>query len=142
MYHGQTADSMRVDQDFPVSIEFQLLGGDGTGNRPTGNICSPGTNFEKDGKLVTQHCTNSSSPTLDGDQWVTAELEVHGSGHVKHFINGKLVFEYDAPQLDPNDPDGKKQIRGDSLLLSSGTISLQSESHPCEFRKIEIMKLD
>jgi hypothetical protein len=27
-------------------------------------------------------------------------------------------------------------------MLSGGTISLQSESHPVEFRKVEIMELD
>ncbi|MDD2552687.1 MAG: DUF1080 domain-containing protein, partial [Dysgonamonadaceae bacterium] len=30
MLHGQLPESMDVDQDFPVSIEFQLLGSDST----------------------------------------------------------------------------------------------------------------
>ncbi|HXH62312.1 MAG TPA: DUF1080 domain-containing protein [Fimbriimonadaceae bacterium] len=141
MYDGEPAASMGLDQSYPVSMEFQLLGGDGSGNRPTGNLCTPGTNYEKDGKVITQHCTNSTSPTLDGDQWVTAELEVRGT-HVKHYINGKLVFEYDNPQLDPNDADGKALIKDGKLILTGGTVSLQSESHPTEFRNIEIMSLD
>ena len=141
MVHGQRADSMAEAQSFPVSIEVQFLGGDGTGNRPTGNLCTPGTNVVYKGRLHTQHCTNSTSPTLDGDQWVRAEIEVN-NGHIKHFINGKLVIEYDAPQYDSADADAKKLIKSDDLAIKRGTISLQSESHPVEFRKIEIMSLD
>ena len=141
MIHGQKASTMGESQSFPVSIEVQFLGGDGSGNRPTGNLCTPGTNVVYQNKLWTQHCTNSTSPTLDGDQWVRAEIEVK-DGHIKHFINGKLVIEYDAPQLDPNDADAKKLFKGDDLMLKGGTISLQSESHPIEFRNIQIMRLD
>jgi hypothetical protein len=140
MIHGQAASTIGKDQSFPVSIEVQFLGGDGSGNRPTGNLCTPGTNVVYKGKLHTQHCTNSTSPTLDGDQWVKAEIEVR-NGHFKHFINGALVTEYDAAQLDPNDADAKKLIKGDDLMVKGGTISLQSESHPVEFRNIEIMEL-
>lgn len=142
MFHGQSANSIRVDQDFPVSMEFQFLGGDGSGARPTGNLCTPGTNYVQDGKLITQHCTNSKSPTLDGDQWVRATIEVHGRGVVRHYINGQKVMEYDGSQLDPSDADAKALIKNGDLMIDSGTISLQSESHPIEFRKIEIMELD
>lgn len=140
MIHGQKANTMGESQSFPVSIEVQFLGGDGSGNRPTGNLCTPGTNVVYQNKLWTQHCTNSTSPTLDGDQWVRIEVEVK-DGHIKHFVNGKMVIEYDAPQLDPNDADAKKLIKGDDLMLQGGTISLQSESHPVEFRNIQIMEL-
>jgi hypothetical protein len=67
MLHSQSAASMLLNQDFPVSIEGQLLGGDGVSERTTGNVCTPGTNIVMDGKLVTQHCTNSSSKTYNGD---------------------------------------------------------------------------
>lgn len=138
MIHGQTPESMRVEQDFPVSIEVQLLGGDGQNERPTGNLCTPGTHVVMDGNLVTQHCINSSSKTFHGDQWVTAEVEVHGSGTIRHRINGDVVMEYSKPQYDPGDADGKMLIPEDGeLLLSGGTVSLQAESHPFEFRKIE-----
>lgn len=140
MVHGQAASTIGQDQSFPVSIEVQFLGGDGTGKRPTGNLCTPGTNVVYQGKLHTQHCTNSTSPTLDGDQWVKAEVEVR-NGHFKHYINGKVVIEYDAAQLDPADADAKTLIKGDDLIIKGGTISLQSESHPVEFRNIEIMEL-
>ncbi|MGL6076486.1 MAG: 3-keto-disaccharide hydrolase [Fimbriiglobus sp.] len=141
MLHCQDPKTMTKDQDFPVSVEVQFLGGLGKGNRTTCNMCSPGTNIVMDGKLITQHCVNSKSKTFDGDQWVTAEIEVHGDGVWKHFINGELVMEYEKPQLDPKDAKGKKLIVNDKLLLSEGWIALQAESHPCQFRKVEIQVL-
>ena len=142
MIHGQSPESMGIEQDFPVSIEVQLLGGNGTDKRPTGNLCTPGTNVVMEGKLITRHCTNSGSKTYHGDQWVTAEVEVLGDEVIRHYINGDLVLEYNQPQLDARDEDAKKLIKGNNLMLSSGTISLQSESHPVQFRKIEILRLD
>lgn len=129
------------DQDFPVSIEAQFLGGSGKGERPTGSVCTPGTNIVMNGKLVTQHCTSSKSKTFHGDQWVTAEIEVHGGGKIKHIINGDTVIEYEQPQYDPKDADAAKLIKDGKLIIEDGYIALQAESHPCEFRKVEIRLL-
>jgi hypothetical protein len=143
MIHSQSAESMGKDQDFPVSIEVQFLGGGPRGQRPTGNVCTPGTNIVMGGKLITTHCTNSTSPTIRGDEWVTAEVEVHGNGTVKHVINGQTVIEYEKPQLDPDDAQGRKMIQdGQDKMLGEGYIALQAESHPIEFRKVEIMVLE
>jgi len=141
MIHGQDPATMGKDQNFPVSIEVQLLGGLGAGTRHTLNLCTPGTNVVLKGQLHTPHCTTSNSETYDGDGWVSCEVEVHGSGVIKHFVNGALVMEYEQPQLDPKDGDAKKLIVGDQLLLEGGSISLQSESHPCEFRNIMLLPL-
>ena len=141
MIHGQSPETMTKDQSFPVSIEVQLLGGTGSGTRPTANLCTPGTNVVLNDRLWTQHCTNSSSETYHGEQWVTVELEVHGDKEIEHKIDGKVVMAYTQPQLDPNDADAKKLIKDDKLLLTGGTISLQSESHPVEFRKVELLPL-
>jgi len=143
MFHGQPPESMGKDQSFPVSIEAQLLGGGPTGDRPTANVCSPGTNYVQDGKLVTRHCSSSTSKTFRGDQWVTFELEVHGSKLIRHFVNGEKVFEYTQPQLDPGDAEARKLIeaQGGEKLLTGGSISLQAESHPIEFRKVELKEL-
>jgi Domain of Unknown Function (DUF1080) len=143
MIHCQDPATMRRDQEFPVSIEVQFLGGPAKGDRPTGNLCTPGTNIVRDGKLITQHCINSTSPTLRGDQWVTVEVECHGAGKITHFVNGAPVISYEQPQLDPADADGKKLIeaRGGEKLITEGYLSLQAESHPVEFRKVEIMEL-
>ena len=143
MIHCQSPESMAKNQNFPVSIEVQLLGGDGKNKRSTGNLCTPGTHVVMDDQLVTQHCTSSRSETYHGDQWVKAEVEVHGNGTIKHFINGQLVLEYERSQLDEKDADARKLIeKGENLMLSEGYISLQAESHPVEFRKIEILPLE
>ncbi len=143
MAHGQTPESMAIDQEFPVSLEMQILGGDGEHPRHTGNLCTPGTHVVMEGKLHTPHCQNSTSDTFHGDQWVTAEFEAHGDGTIRHFINGKLVLEYEKPQYDPKDGTAKPLIEaaGGRLALTGGTISLQSESHPVDFRNIEVMDL-
>jgi hypothetical protein len=141
MIHSQAPETMSVDQDFPVSIEVQFLGGDGENPRPTANLCTPGTHVVIDGKLVTQHCTNSRSKTYHGDQWVVSETEVHGNGRIIHRVNGETVLEYEKPQLDPNDADAKKIIKGEDLMLYGGYIALQAESHPVDFRKVEIRML-
>lgn len=142
MIHGQTAGSMELDQDFPVSIEVQLWGDTIEGVRSTGNLCTPGTNVEMDGKLVEDHCIWSGSKTYMGNQWVILEVEVKGGDIIRHFINGKEVMYYEKPQLDPRSPYYDKLLPADgNKILTKGTISLQSESHPTDFRKIEILNL-
>ncbi len=143
MIHGQPAETMELDQDFPVSIEVQLLGGNGTDERSTCNVCTPGTNIVMDGKLIEQHCINSKSDTYAGDQWVTAEVEVDGGKVIRHFVNGEEVMHYEQPQLDPRDPSYDKLLPADGdKILTKGTISLQAESSPTDFRKVEILVLD
>jgi hypothetical protein len=141
MIHCQSPESMGKDQSFPVSVEVQLLGGDGRAPRSTGNVCTPGTHIVMGGQLVTRHCTSSSSKTYHGDQWVTAEVEVHGDGDVRHIVEGQTVLAYEKPQLDDSDPDARKLIAGNNRLLREGYIALQAESHPVEFRKVEILIL-
>jgi hypothetical protein len=142
MIHGQTPESMEQDQDFPASIEVQLLGGDGKHSRHTGNLCTPGTHVIMGGKLIKRHCTSSSSPTYHGNRWVSVQVEVHGNGKIRHFVEGQLVLEYEQSQLDESDPSAQRLLKqGQSKRLSGGTISLQSESHPVEFRKIELRQL-
>ena len=141
MIHGQSPESMRKDQSFPASIEVQLLGGREKGNRSTGNLCTPGTHVVMDGKLVTRHVINSTSKTYRGDRWVTIEIVAKGNT-ITHIVEGETVLTYTDPQLDPGDGDAKKLIAGgQDKMLTGGSISLQGESHPCEFRKIEILEL-
>lgn len=142
MLHGQTPESMEKDQQFPTSIEVQFLGGNGTDERTTLNLCTPGTNVVMNGQLITDHCTNSTSKTYHGDQWVTAEIEVCGDSIIKHIIGGQVVLQYNQPQLDERDPTYNKLLpAGGNKLLKSGTISLQAESHPVDFRKVELLNL-
>ena len=141
MLHCQSPESMRKDQNFPVSIEVQLLGGNGRDKRSTTNLCTPGTHIVMDGKLVTRHCNSSKSKTYHGDQWVTIQVEVRGNSTIKHIMDGKVVLEYEKPQLDEKDPDAKNLVKNGDKMLHEGYISLQSESHPVEFRKIQLLPL-
>ncbi len=143
MIHGQSAESMELDQDFPTSIEVQLLGGNGTDERSTMNLCTPGTNVVMNGQLIEQHCTNSKSKTFHGDDWVTVEVEVHGGEIIRHFVNGEEVMVYEQPQLDPRDATYEKLLPADgNKIITKGTISLQAESHNTDFRKIELLVLE
>jgi hypothetical protein len=142
MVHCQSPESMQKDQDFPISLEVQLLGGRGSGERPTANLCTPGTNVVLNGGLFTTHCLNSSSKTYHGDEWVRVEAMVLGDSVVRHIVNGETVLTYEMPQIGGgavNHFDPK--VKEDGKLLTEGYIALQSESHPIEFRKVELLNL-
>ncbi len=142
MLHSQDPRTMTLDQEFPVSIESQMLGGNGSDPRNTANVCTPGTNMVLDGELITRHCTNSNSATFHGDQWVTMEMEVRGSEILVHKINDRIVFELHDIQLDPTDPDAQALIAdGAEIELKEGYVALQAESHPTQFRVIELLPL-
>lgn len=142
MVHSQSARSMTKDQDFPVSIEVQFLGGRETGERHTANLCTPGTNVEIDGTLVTQHCVDSTSKTYRGDEWVRVEVEVLGSQSIRHIVDGRTVLSYQKPQIGGgNVTHADPAVSKDGTLLEEGYIALQSESHPIEFRKVELLNL-
>jgi hypothetical protein len=131
MFHSQSAESMELNQNFPVSVEAQFLGGTGEGDRPTGSVCTPGTNIEVDGKRITTHCIDSNGPTFHGDQWVKFELVVYGDSLVHHIVQGDTIFTY-----------GNLRLEESGLPLKEGYIALQAESHPTEFRNIEILDLN
>ena len=140
MLHSQSAASMGLNQEFPVSIEAQFLGGDGISERHTLNVCTPGTNIVIDGQLITQHCNESTSKTYHGDVWVTAELVVLGDSIIHHIVEGDTVLTYMNPQIGGGSiPEGFPISEG--TLLKEGYICLQAESHPVEFRKVEILDL-
>lgn len=143
MLHGQPAETMELDQDFPTSIEVQLLGGNGTDERTTMNLCTPGTNVVMDSVLVERHCNNSKSKTYHGDQWVSVEVEVRGGEIIRHFVEGEEVMQYEQPQLDPRDTTYQKLLAlyGDKII-KKGSISLQAESHNTDFRKIELLVIE
>ncbi|WP_347838270.1 DUF1080 domain-containing protein [uncultured Draconibacterium sp.] len=144
MIHGQSAESMELDQDFPTSIEVQLLGGiSGKGERSTMNLCTPGTNVIMNGELIEQYCINSKSDTQLDDEWVIVEVEVRGDKIIRHFVDGKEVMYYEQPQLDPRDQYYEKLLPADgNKLLTKGTISIQAESHNTDFKTIELLVLE
>ena len=143
MLHSQDPKTITRDQDFPISIEGQFLGGKSDGKaRSTMNVCTPGTEIVVNGSLYPEHCLDSASRTFDGDQWVRAEFLVLGSGQITHFVNGEKVLEYALPQFGGgvvHNHDPAAQPTG--KLIEGGYISLQSESHPIDFRKVSLLNL-
>lgn len=144
MFHSQDPSSMPKEQNWPISVEMQFLAGLGDGNpRPTGNMCSPGTDVVYQGEVDPRHCIESSSKTYEGDQWVRAELIVLGDSLICHLINGDTVLQYTKPTM------GGGVVQGyDSTLwqpgkpLTEGFIALQSEGQPIDFRNIELLNLE
>ncbi len=145
MVHSQSPESMGLDQAFPLSIEVQMLGGVQEGTpRPTGNLCTPGTNVVINDALVTEHCMDSSADTYYGDQWVNLEILVIKDSIITHSINGKEVMRYYQTQIGGADIENYAGNWKDMIgqPLKEGYISLQSESHPIEFKNIELLELD
>ncbi len=146
MIYGQDPATMAVGDSFPVSVEAQLLGPAPGQERFNGNMCSPGTNVVIDGQLVTTHCINSKTPSLPNGEWIQFEVEVAADGTVTQKINGAPTIVYSAVQLDPEGRMANSKplvaAAGGSVKLDGGTISLQSEGNPIEFRKIEILELN
>jgi hypothetical protein len=142
MLHCQAPESIAVEQDFPISLEMQFLGGNGTYPRTTGNLCTPGTNVVLKEKLFTPHCVNSTSKTYHGDQWVRAEALVLGDSVIHHIIERDTVFSFQKPQYDGRDPWVQRAGFKDAGLINEGYIALQSESHPVEFRNVKLYNLE
>ncbi len=143
MFHTQSPESMLKDHGWPVSLEFQLLGGRGDGEeRHTGNLCTPGTHVIINGALEKEHCIDSTSQTYHGDQWVTAELEVKGDEYMRQYINGELVFEYSKPVADATDNEQPAHPYEEGAPITEGYIALQAESHNTDFRNIMLLNLE
>lgn len=154
MIHSQSARSLTINQNFPVSLEVQLLGGLGTGERPTGNLCTPGTQVHYQGQLSEVHCIDSKSKTYNGDQWVNVTVVVLGDSVIKHIVEGDTVLTYQKPEIGGGFVGGKNDWKWghvdnykywearQNTPLKEGYIALQAESHPVDFRKIEILNLE
>jgi hypothetical protein len=139
-YHCQAPTSLGINQSFPVCLEYNLHGGNGKDERPVGEICTSGTSVEIDGKKNALFCTPAKvKKTFHGDQWVTLEIDVQGK-KIKHYVNGEEIIAFENPKYNPTHDQGKTFIRGNDDEVKEGYISLQSNSHPIDFRKIELME--
>ena len=143
MFHSQDPRTILKEQNWPISIEMQFLAGLGDGQpRPTGNMCSPGTEIVYKGTKYNGHCLNSTSKTYDKDEWVHAELIVLGDSLVTHIINGDTVLQYSKPSMGGGVVDGyDKTIFKPGMPLTSGYIALQSEGQPIDFKNVFLKKL-
>jgi len=151
MLHSQSAKSMELHQDFPVSLEFQFLCGNGKDTVPTGNVCTPGTFITYEGKPFLGHIQNSNSKTYLKNEWIDAEAEVYGDSLIRHIINGDTVLTYTKPMIgegfvsnehtwaNGNIMDSMVWINKANTPLTEGYIALQAESQPVDFRKIELL---
>lgn len=156
MLHSQSAESNEFSQDFPVSIELQLLGGLSKGERTTANVCTPGTAVEINGTENYNHCIKSTSKTYNGDQWVHMEAIVSGGEQMIFIVEGDTVLTFQKPQLTKgfinanidNDWDKfgitetkENWLARDGDILTEGYIALQAESHPVDFKNIKLLNL-
>lgn len=140
--HCQAPETMRKDQQFPVCVEFDMVGGFLL-SRPTGNVCQNGTSVVIDGKPLKGQCSRLGDLTVRDDSWTTALAEVDGSKRVRQIVNGALVVEYTDLKLDEANGDARKLISlGAAKTLDSGYISIQSNGHPIEFRRIEVLPIE
>ncbi len=137
-YHCQDPRSMGLDQPFPVCLEYNLHGGNGTDERPVGEICASGMSVEIAGKKNESYCTPATvKRTIHGDQWAILEIDVR-DGKCQHWINGEMILEFENPRFRADHDLGKAFILNGNDVVRSGFISIQSNSHPIDFRKIEI----
>ncbi|MFS4456986.1 DUF1080 domain-containing protein [Maribacter sp. 2304DJ31-5] len=142
MLHCQDPSSLGLDQDFPISLELQLLGGNGTNNRTNANLCTPGTNVVLNDSLFTPHCVGSSSDTYHGDQWVEVEALVLGDSLIQHILEDKVVMEYRKPTIGGGSISGySEKAYQEGTPLKEGYISIQAETHPIDFKSIELLDL-
>ncbi len=157
MLHSQSAASNGLGQDFPVSVELQLLGGLNEGERTTANVCTPGTVVEMGDSIIYEHCISSNSDTYHGDQWVHVEAIVMGGEFMSFIIEGDTVLTFQRPQIgdgfisaqyegtDWDDfgitHDKEEWIAKAGTILTEGYIALQAESHPIDFKNIELLNL-
>ena len=140
MFHCQDPESMMLEQDFPISLEYQLLGGDGVNERTNANLCTPGTNIYMKEELIESHCINSNSKTYHGDDWVSADLVVYHDSIIYHILEGDTVLTYTKPHVGGGMKPENASIQ-DGTPLKSGYIAIQSETHPIAFKSIEILNL-
>jgi hypothetical protein len=138
MIHSQAPETILKDQDWPISIEAQLL----AGRHTTMNVCTPGTEIFMNGEMVKAHCTNSTSKIYPDDAWVSVEVEVLGSERVRHLIDGETVLQYEKPMIGGGVAHGfDPAIKVDGTILAEGYIALQAESQPVEFRHVRLLNL-
>jgi hypothetical protein len=142
MFHSQDPATMLLDQDFPLSLEAQFLGGNGTDDRSTANVCTPGTEILIDGTTAPNHCMPSTAPTFHGEEWVTMEIVVLGDSIITHMVNGDVVLTYTHPTVGGGSAEEFGEPASvEGMPVSEGYIALQSESHPIQFRTVKLKRL-
>ena len=81
-----------------------------------------------------------------GDQWVTVEIIVLGDSLIQHKVDDQVVLAYNKPRVAETGQAktyflDKWGAENEGMFLKEGYIALQAESHPVEFRKVELLNL-
>jgi hypothetical protein len=141
--HSQAPETMRQEQQWPVSVEFDIVGGRFIGSRPTGDVCRNGTHVSIGGVPLEEQCSKVGDVTIRDEEWTTALAEVDGGTRARQIVNGALAVEYTDLTLDDGNADAHRLMSsGADKALTSGYISLQSNGYPIEFRRIEVLPMD
>jgi len=133
--------------DFPTGIEIQLLGYQSAGGDVNGQICLNSTVGMYPAKVGSMNvsgpggCLKSMQSASDfktqnaAATWVTVEVDVTATGTTS-------LYQYTADGMKPASPiqTFAAPVKTGGQTVTSGWFSLQSESQPCEFRKIELME--
>ena len=70
-------------------------------------------------------------------------MVVLGDSVIHHIVEGDTVMTYFDPQIGGGNVNNyDPSVKADGKLLSEGYIAIQAESHPTEFRKIELLNLE
>jgi hypothetical protein len=141
MIHSQSAESMDIKQNWPVSLEAQLLGSTDSVKQKTANICTPGTTIFYKGTLTNEHCINSTSKYYFDNEWVNLDIIVHGGKDISFVIDGDIVLSFSHPQIGGMLLPENYPIPA-GTLLENGYVALQAEGQNIDFRKVELKILD
>lgn len=141
MIHSQSPESMDIEQNWPVSIEVQLLGSTDSVKQKTANICTPGTTVFFKEALTNDHCISSTSKYYYNDTWVNLDIIVHAGKNVYLVIDRDTVLTVSHPQIGGMLlPENYPVPTG--TVLEDGYIALQAEGQNIDFRKVELQILD
>jgi hypothetical protein len=140
MLHSQKVSTMGVNQDYPISIESQLLGG-GNGTS-TMNVCTPGSaiHLQPTGAVDAAHCLNAKAINKKVE-WMKVSALVLGDSIIRNYVRDTLVFTYYHPVQMAGAVIGNTVPIKDNTPMVDGYITIQAESAPYRFKKIEILDL-
>jgi hypothetical protein len=153
MLHSQSMASMTLNQDFPVSLETQLLGAANVGadNNSSLKLCTPGTGFHLNptgGSPSAAHCQSAATaPRPSPGEWTRVSVFVMGDSVIRHNLgdnlSGNAVFTYYRPvYLSGGISSPPSNLPANGTPLKSGYIAIQAETHPYDFRKIGVLDLE
>jgi hypothetical protein len=148
MLHSQPVNTMTLNQDFPISLEAQLYG-PGQGSS-TMNLCTPGTGFSTTptGTVSSTHCVNAKNTTRAAlnTGWQKVSALVLGDSVIKFMAGADgmdSVYQFYKPvYLSGNVSNPPSGVPANNTRLTGGYITIQSETHPFRFRRIDVLNLE